>query len=54
MEANSEIKRILIASSTGESALKLYGSLNGFDVERYKFPSGIKDFGDMVKFKKKL
>ena len=33
LEATDEIKRVLIASSTGESALKLYGALDEFDVE---------------------
>jgi hypothetical protein len=32
-EASDDIKRILIASSTGESALKLYGALEDDDVE---------------------
>ena len=33
LEASSDIKRILIASATGESALKLYGAIEDFDVE---------------------
>ena len=33
LEASEGIKRILIASATGESALKLYGALEDFDVE---------------------
>ena len=33
LEAIDDIKRVLIASSTGESALKLYGALDEFDVE---------------------
>lgn len=33
LESSSDIKRILIASSTGESALKLYDALDEFDVE---------------------
>ena len=33
LEATDDIKRVLIASSTGESALKLYGALDEFDVE---------------------
>ena len=33
LETTDEIKRILIASATGESAVKLYGALEGFDVE---------------------
>lgn len=33
VEASDDIKRILIASSTGESALKLYDALDEFDVE---------------------
>ncbi len=33
LESNNDIKRILIASATGESALKLYGALEEFDVE---------------------
>ena len=33
LEASEDIKRVLIASSTGESALKLYGAIQDFDVE---------------------
>ncbi|WP_405305889.1 pyruvate kinase alpha/beta domain-containing protein [Methanobrevibacter sp.] len=33
LESSGDIKRILIASSTGESALKLYGALDDEDVE---------------------
>lgn len=33
LNATDDIKRILIASSTGESALKLYGALDDMDVE---------------------
>lgn len=33
IEATDDINRILIASSTGESALKLYGALEGEDLE---------------------
>ena len=33
LESCKDIKRILIASSTGESALKLYGALEDVDVE---------------------
>ena len=33
LETTDEIKRVLIASSTGASALKLYGALEEFDVE---------------------
>lgn len=33
LDATDEIKRILIASSTGESALKLYGAIDNDDVE---------------------
>jgi hypothetical protein len=33
LESSDDIKRILIASSTGESALKLYDALDGADVE---------------------
>ena len=33
LEASSDIKRILIASATGESALKLYGAIEDFDIE---------------------
>ena len=33
LESSDDIKRILIASATGESALKLYAALDDFDVE---------------------
>lgn len=33
LDATDEIKRILIASSTGESALKLYGAIDNDDIE---------------------
>ena len=33
LEASNDIKRILIASATGESALKLYGAIEDFDIE---------------------
>lgn len=33
LDATDEIKRILIASSTGESALKLYGAIDNEDIE---------------------
>lgn len=33
LESSDDIKRILIASATGESALKLYVALDDFDVE---------------------
>jgi hypothetical protein len=33
LDASNDIKRILIASATGESALKLYGAIEDFDVE---------------------
>ena len=33
LEASGDINRILIASSTGESALKLYGALDDKDIE---------------------
>ena len=33
LEASSDIKRLLLASATGESALKLYGAIEDFDVE---------------------
>ena len=33
LENSKHIKRVLIASATGESALKLYGALEGMDVE---------------------
>lgn len=33
LDAADEIKRILIASSTGESALKLYGAIDNDDIE---------------------
>ncbi|MBE6502356.1 MAG: hypothetical protein E7Z79_07945 [Methanobrevibacter thaueri] len=33
LESSGDIKRILIASSTGESAMKLYGALEDEDVE---------------------
>ncbi len=33
LESSGDIKRILIASSTGESALKLYGALDDEDIE---------------------
>ena len=33
LDATDEIKRILISSSTGESALKLYGAIDNDDIE---------------------
>lgn len=33
LDASSDIKRILIASATGESALKLYGAIDDGDIE---------------------
>jgi len=33
LESSDDIKRIVIASATGESALKLYAALDDFDVE---------------------